>query len=176
MKLAVKDVTHGTHKTINAAAKAHKVSEFSENQDIEYDIITSQVACQMLSDCVNGLHKSNHQAHKDLHLLNEAQEKVVNKWLILNSGKATPLHPCDLCAHAFEITGKHPGKNWHWKYLKWHNKSLKTSKPCHLNPKHAQNFNRTNVEGYFRLQAQIEMKYNGIPPEHNWNVLCKHHG
>ena len=35
--------------------------------------------------------------------------------------------------------------------------------------KRAQNFNRTNVEGYFRLRAQIEEQYGGIPPEHHWN-------
>ena len=82
---------------------------------------------------------------------------------------AAPLHPRDLRARVFDITGKLAGKNWHRKYLKRHNKTLKTSKLHHLDPKQAQNFNRTNVNGYFQLRAQIKKQYNGIPPEHNWN-------
>ena len=34
MELAVKDVADRTYKTISAAAKAHKVSEFSESRDL----------------------------------------------------------------------------------------------------------------------------------------------
>ncbi|KAI6047016.1 hypothetical protein EDC04DRAFT_2887466 [Pisolithus marmoratus] len=36
--------------------------------------------------------------------LNPAQEAAMNEWLVLNSSMATPLHPRDLHAHAFEIT------------------------------------------------------------------------
>ncbi|KAF8556810.1 hypothetical protein OG21DRAFT_527284 [Imleria badia] len=69
MELAVKDLADGTYRTIKAAAKAHKVAR------------------QTLSDRVKGIHKARHQAYKHSQLLNEAQENVVNEWLVQNSGK-----------------------------------------------------------------------------------------
>jgi hypothetical protein len=75
------------------------------------------------------------------------------------------LHPRDIRARAFEITGKLPGKNWHRKYIKRHDKTLKAPKPRHLVPKRlgAQNSNRTNVDGYyFRLRAQVERKRTAV--------------
>ena len=82
---------------------------------------------------------------------------------------ATPLHPRDLCAHVLDLTGKLPGANWPYRYLKENSDILKVSKPQHLDPKCTQNFNQTNVEGYFQLRAQIEEQYGDIPPEHHWN-------
>jgi hypothetical protein len=82
---------------------------------------------------------------------------------------ATPLHPHDLYTHVFDLTRKLPGTNWPQRYLKQNSNILKASKPCYLNPKCAQNFNRTNVEAYFQLQAQIKEQYSGIPPKHHWN-------
>jgi len=82
---------------------------------------------------------------------------------------ATPLHACDLHTHVLDLTGKLPGINQPWRYLEWNNNTLKASKPSHLDPKHAQNFNCTNIKGYFQLQAQIEKQYGSIPPEHHWN-------
>ena len=35
MEPAVKDVADRTYKTISVAAKVHKVSEFSKNQDLQ---------------------------------------------------------------------------------------------------------------------------------------------
>jgi len=93
----------------------------------------------------------------------------MNEWLVQYSKMATPLHSCDLCAQAFNLTGKLPGINWPQNYLKQNNDTLKASKPNYLDPKRAQNFNWTNVKGYFQLQAQIEKLYGGIPPEHHWN-------
>ncbi|KIK74592.1 hypothetical protein PAXRUDRAFT_835942 [Paxillus rubicundulus Ve08.2h10] len=111
MELAVKDLIDGTYKTIDAAAKAH------------------EVAHQMLSDHVHGIHRACRESYKDSQHLNETQENIMNEWLVQNSSMATPLHPHDLCAHAFEITGKLPGKNWHQKYLNRHGEPLKASKP-----------------------------------------------
>ncbi|KAI6032700.1 hypothetical protein F5J12DRAFT_779149 [Pisolithus orientalis] len=39
-----------------------------------------------------------------------------------------------------------------------------------LNPKRAQNFNKMAVKEYFKLQHELEEKYDGIPPEHHWNM------
>jgi hypothetical protein len=52
---------------------------------------------------------------------------------------ATFLQARDLRTRVFEITGKLPGENWHRKYLKRHDKTLKASKPRHFD------------DGYFLL-------------------------
>ena len=82
---------------------------------------------------------------------------------------ATPLGPQTLRARAFALSGKHPGKNWHYRYMKRH-PSLVLSKPSGLDPKRAKNFNRGVVQDYFNKRQQLEDKYDGIPPEHHWNM------
>ena len=44
------------------------------------------------------------------------------------------------------------------------------SKPSGLDPKHAKNFNCAIVGDYFTKHKQLEEKYNGIPPENQWNM------
>ncbi|KAG1840558.1 hypothetical protein F4604DRAFT_1598800, partial [Suillus subluteus] len=39
-----------------------------------------------------------------------------------------------------------------------------------LDPKRAQNFNRTTVGNYFNMRKEVDDRYNKIPPEHNWNM------
>ena len=131
--------------------------------------ITSQVKRQTLSDRLNGTHRARHEATEASRHLNNAQKNVVNEWLVQYSRMATPLHPCNLRAHVFDLTGKLPGVNWPWRYLKQNDDILKALKPCHLDPKCAQNFNQTNIEAYFQLRAHIKEQYGGIPPEHQWN-------
>lgn len=136
---------------------------------VELANFASQVRRQTLSDRVNGTHKSRHEISEASRHLNDAQRNVTNEWLVQRSRMATPFHPRDLRAHVFNITGTLPGANWPRKYIKQNEDTLRVSKPSHLDPKCAQNFNRTNIEGYFRLRAQIEEQYGGIPPEHHWN-------
>ncbi|KIK77965.1 hypothetical protein PAXRUDRAFT_80268, partial [Paxillus rubicundulus Ve08.2h10] len=74
------------------------------------------------------------------------------------------LHSC-----IFKICGKQPGKNWARCFIQ-HCPHLVSAKPHGLDPKRAQNFNRKTIEEYFQLRGEVEEKYNGIPPEHNWNM------
>lgn len=55
---------------------------------------------------MNGRHQSHRVPSETKQNLNPAQEAAVNEWVVLNSSMATPLHPRDLRARAFEITGK----------------------------------------------------------------------
>ena len=92
------------------------------------------------------------------------------EWCTLNSSAATPYHPRDLRQHAYNISGKLPGKNWHYRFLSSHNEELKLGKPRQLDPKRAQNFNEENIKHYFNLRQEVEDKYGPIPPEHHWNM------
>jgi hypothetical protein len=67
------------------------------------------------------------------------------------------------------MTGKHAGKNWHYRFSKRH-PNLMLSKPTGLDPKRAKNFNKNVVDDYFEKQAQIDEKYDGIPPQNKWNA------
>ncbi|KAI6116589.1 hypothetical protein EDD17DRAFT_906187 [Pisolithus thermaeus] len=88
MRLAIDGLAEGTYRTISAAAKAQKVAR------------------QTLSDRVSGWHQSHRISSETKQNLSPAQEAAMNEWLILNSSMATPLHPRDLRARAFEITGR----------------------------------------------------------------------
>ena len=101
--------------------------------------------------------------------LNNAQMNTIMSGLSRVQRWATPSHPHNLQAYMLDLTRKLPGTNWPYRYLKENNNILKVLKPQHLDPKCAQNFNQTNVEGYFQLRAQIEEQYSRIPPEHHQN-------
>ncbi|KAF9220172.1 hypothetical protein BS17DRAFT_788023 [Gyrodon lividus] len=64
------------------------------------------VSRQTLSDCINNTHRSRRAAAQSQQILNDAQENAVNKWLVLNSGMAAPLHPRDLRARAYDSSRK----------------------------------------------------------------------
>ncbi|KAG2074590.1 hypothetical protein BDR04DRAFT_1140523, partial [Suillus decipiens] len=80
------------------------------------------------------------------------------------------LHLHELHVQVKDISGKLPGKHWHHCYLAHHKKSIHTHKPWNLDPKHAQNFDKITVKGYFDLQEGLNKKYNGISTAHNWNM------
>ena len=136
-------LSRSSYKTIKAAAMAHKASE----------------SPKILGDTM--LHHRFPARRYKRHTVPTikptrtrgfsigAQGNVADEWLIQSS-----------CMAALEITGKLPGKGWRRTYIKRHDKTLKASepKPRHLVPKRTQNFNRTNVDGYFRLRAQVERK------------------
>ncbi|KAG2061627.1 hypothetical protein BDR06DRAFT_1001899 [Suillus hirtellus] len=103
-------------------------------------------------------------------LLQPSEEEAVKDWLAHKSGAAHPVHPHDLRSQVNEISGRIPGKHWHRCYLTRHKKSISTHKPWNLNLKRAQNFNKTTVEGYFKLRGELDQKYDGIPAVHNWNM------
>lgn len=129
----------------------------------------TQVSRQTLKDRADGRHKSHQDAASHLQLLTPAEEQVVLDWCEHSSLSAKPLGPQELRTHAFAISGKHPGKRWHYKYSKRH-PQLVMSKPCGLDPKRANNFNKNIVSDYFTKCQELEDKYGGIPPENHWNM------
>jgi hypothetical protein len=96
---------------------------------------------------------------KSQQLLKPSEEEAVKDWLVHESGAARPVHPRDLRARVNEISGRVPGKHWHRRYLARHKKSISTHKPRNLDPKRAQNFNKTTVEGYFTLRGDLVMDF-----------------
>jgi len=63
----------------------------------------------------------------------------------------------------------YPGKNWIRRFLSRHAEII-VAKPRGLDPKRAQNFNKATITEYFDMRKTMDEKYDGIPPEHNWNV------
>ena len=92
------------------------------------------------------------------------------KWCkeILSSAK--PLHPLELQAQVKDVIGKLPSKDWHQHFLNHSKSDLCLGHPKGLDSKWARNFNKVSVTEFFDMQKQLEEQYNGIPPEHHWNV------
>ncbi|EGO20109.1 hypothetical protein SERLADRAFT_373548 [Serpula lacrymans var. lacrymans S7.9] len=82
---------------------------------------------------------------------------------------ANPMCPKKLRSCVRDISGKIPGKHWHYRFIS-RNPSLVLRKPQKLDPKRAKNFNRTVVADYFAQRKQLNDMYGGIPPEHDWNM------
>jgi hypothetical protein len=87
---------------------------------------------------------------KSQQLLKPSEEEAVKDWLVHQSGAAHPLHSRDLCARVTDITGKHPGQNWHRRFLARHKKSLSTRKPRNLDPKRAQKLQQDDISSFER--------------------------
>jgi len=59
--------------------------------------------------------------------------------------------------------------NWPRRFIQRH-PVLKLAKPSGLDPKRASNSNEPTIKHYFQLRVELEDEYNGIPPEHQWNM------
>ncbi|OJA18250.1 hypothetical protein AZE42_11071 [Rhizopogon vesiculosus] len=62
-----------------------------------------------------------------------------------------------------------PGKQWIHRFVSHHSDIL-MAKLRRFDPKRAQDFNRATITEYFDTCVVLNQKYDGIPPEHNWNV------
>ena len=131
--------------------------------------VPQQVARQTLVDRAAGRCTNRHDAHSSRQLLSQAEENVLVEWLELMSTSATPLNAADLRGYALALTGKYPGKLWHRRFLERH-PSLRLGKASGLDPKRAKNFNKANVSDYFEKRKKLNDKYDGIPPEQDWNM------
>ena len=62
-----------------------------------------------------------------------------------------------------------PNRRWYEGFLRRH-PELKAHKSTGLDPKRANNFNKTIVDDYFEKRQWLNEKYGGIPPEQDWNM------
>jgi len=68
-----------------------------------------------------------------------------------------------------ELSGRLPGQNWIEQFKKcW--PQLSYSRPRGLDPKWAQNFNPSNIAGFYKLLKVIYDAYPNLPPQHIWNM------
>jgi hypothetical protein len=137
IQAAADGLSRGLYKTVSAAARSHdvRVVKFRATKSLSDSRFNKQVVRKTLSDRVSGLHESRVKGHsKGQQLLSTVQEDVLIDWCELSSAGATPIGPKTLRAHAFAISGKHPGKHWHERFAKRH-PTLKLSKPTSLDLK-----------------------------------------
>lgn len=91
-------------------------------------------------------------------------------WMGHQALSARPLSRRALHAHVADLAGRPPGKDWCLRFELRHRDELLTARPSGLDPKRAQNFNRTAVQSLASIRRQIEVEYGPIPPEHDWNA------
>jgi DDE superfamily endonuclease len=121
-----------------------------------------------LCDRING-RPGRREGHQAQQLLSDAEETTLCDWIEYYALVAKPLDIQGILNLAAEISGKQPGKNWIDRFKTRHPK-LCYSKPGGLDPKRAQNFNPTNVAGFYDLLKAIYDVYPNLPPEHIWNM------
>lgn len=130
---------------------------------------TIQVSQRTLSDRAKGIHKSRKESYKRRRLLSNSEENVLLSWCDHTAITAKPMDPATLCGRALSIKGVYPGKHWHRHFIKRH-PELKLGKASGLDPNRAHNFNEPTMKHYFQLRQEVEEKYDGILPEHQWNM------
>ncbi|KIK03092.1 hypothetical protein K443DRAFT_36454, partial [Laccaria amethystina LaAM-08-1] len=113
-----------------------------------------QVKRTTLSDRARGAHKSRAEAYEKRRLLTNVEEKTLLDWCDHSSAMAKPMDGSKLRGRALSVKGVYPGKNWARRFIKRH-PTLVFGKPSGLDP------NRW---------SDLEDKYGGIPPEHQWNM------
>jgi len=96
-------------------------------------------------------------------LLSKAQKAVLYDWIEFYALIGKPLDIEGIQRLVADLAGKQPGKNWvYWFKKCWPQVSY--SKPGGLDPKWAQNFNPSNVAGFYELLKAIYDAYPNLPP------------
>src|SRR6267142_1586997 len=108
-------------------------------------------------------------AHQSQQLLSQSEEAVLCDWIGFHATIAKPLDIQGIQILASAVSGKQPGKNWVGRYKK-HQPEVCQSRPRSLDPKQAQNFNPSNVAGFYNLLKAIYDVYPSLPPQHIWNM------
>jgi hypothetical protein len=117
---------------------------------------------------ING-RPSRRTAHQAQQLLTEAEEITLHDWIEFYALIAKPLDIQGIQLLVAEISGKKPDKNWLDRFKNRHPEILH-SKPGGLDPKRMQNFNPSNIAGFYDLLKAIYDVYPNLLPEHIWNM------
>ncbi|KAG6897109.1 hypothetical protein C0992_004041, partial [Termitomyces sp. T32_za158] len=152
LQAAIQGVAEGKYKSYAVAARDLKVNP------------------KTLSDRAREKHQSHRQGFEKRQLLSAEQEEVLLAWAKKASLSGEPFSIQTLAGRVKDICGVLPGKNWRHRFIRRHPR-ITLAKPNGLDPKHAENFNRTTVADYYKHWSELEERYpQGIPPEHKWNM------
>jgi hypothetical protein len=117
-----------------------------------------------LCDWIKGW-SGRREGHQAQQLLSDAEEATLCDWIEYYALVAKPLDIQGILNLTAELSGKQPGKNW-IDHFKTHHPKLCCLKPGGLDPKRAQNFNPTNIAGFYDLLKAIYDMHPDLPPEH----------
>jgi hypothetical protein len=82
---------------------------------------------------------------------------------------AKPLDIQDVKYLTYELSDMQLGKHWIY-WFKKHWPEVSYSRPRGLDLKQAQNFNSSNVTGFYVLLKAIYDTHPNLPPQHIWNM------
>lgn len=139
-----------------AEAEARRLASVGERVNIAHLAREFSVPDQTLRDRINCTHAAPSGAHTEQMLLLPAEEDTLARWAVFMGYMGVPFGRTEIYRHVKETKGREPGKNWYSAFLKC-NPMLRTSRSGGLDPKRAQNFNRTSTQQHFdELRAIIE--------------------
>ena len=129
----------------------------------------AQIPAATLSDRAGGHHHSQKDACAAQQLLTPEQEQILVDWAKQRGEMGKPFLCEDLCTEATAISGKMIGQKWPYRFI-MHHQEVQSVKPSKMDPKHTKNFNKTIINDYFDKLKALHTWYDGIPPEHIWNM------
>lgn len=131
----------------------------------------SQLAPSTLNDRGKGRHASRREASAKRQLLTPGQEQTLVDWIKHQGSMGQPFSKKELEARASKSAGRKVGVSWCKNFMKRHRDEISAAKGAQLDPKRANNFNKTVINDYFdRLEALHGRFSGGIPAEHIWNM------
>jgi len=147
------------------AADAHEVSRIFF---VLMHVLMFQVRYTTLCDQINR-RLSRQETHQAQQQLPKPTEVTLHDWIGFHALSAKPLDMQGVCLLASDLSGSQPGKNWISRFMARH-PDVCYSKPGSLDPKQAQNFNPSNIAGFYKLLKAIYDMYPDLPPQHIWNM------
>jgi hypothetical protein len=112
---------------------------------------------------------STKSAFQGRRLVDQNTERVLLDWVGHKAEMGLPMDYREIRSHASTLAGRIVGKKWVARFMKRHPETI-AAKPSKLDPKRAQNFNKTTVYDFFDKLQSLHSEYNNIPPEHIWNM------
>jgi len=102
-------------------------------------------------------------------ILSKPQEATLVDWIGHQASVSMLLDKDGIHSLVFDLSGVVPGSNWIHQFEKRH-LEIHASWPGNLDPKHAQNFNPTDIRHFYNLLKDIYNTFPNFPPEHIWNM------
>ena len=143
------------------AADAHEVSRIFF---VLMHVLMFQVRYTTLCDQINR-RLSRQETHQAQQQLPKPTEVTLHDWIGFHALSAKPLDMQGVCLLASDLSGSQPGKNWISRFMARH-PDVCYSKPRSLDLKWAQNFNPSNIVGFYELLKAIYDMYLDLPPQH----------
>ena len=112
--------------------------------------------------------KTRHKAHINEHILTDAQEEILAKWVKVQGHRGIPMTYESVAQCAKEISDWEVGVSWPKQFLA-HHLDLKMKNTTRLEKAHATALNPMAVDGFFDVLTEV-IEEHDIEPKNMYNM------